>query len=65
MDRFIGCGGEGNLFGWVVENCGLDVLEKDIKGKVYGDNFCYFRCLVCFKGEKLINLEKWMKILVV
>lgn len=63
VDRPIGRGGEGNLPGWVVENRGLDALEKDTKGKVYGDNLCYFRCLARFKGEKLTNLEKRTKTL--
>lgn len=63
VDRPIGRGGEGYLPRWVVENRGLDALEKNTKGKVYGDNLCYFRCLARFKGEKLPKLEKLTKTL--
>ena len=45
VDRPIGRG-EGNLPTWLVENRGLDALERDERtGKLYKDNLCYFRCL--------------------
>ena len=46
-DRPIGRGKiAGQLPKWLVENRGLDALEKDKRtGKVYADHLCYFRCL--------------------
>ena len=36
----------GQLPKWLVENRGLDALEKDKKtGKLYADHLCYFQCL--------------------
>ena len=47
-DRPIGRGKiAGQLPKWLVENRGLDALEKDQRtGKLYADHLCYFRCLV-------------------
>ena len=45
-DRPIGRGEKGKLPKWLIENRGLDVLEKHKNtGKLYADNLCYFRCL--------------------
>lgn len=61
VDRPIGRGEEGYLPKWVVENRGLDALEKNVKGKVYGDNLCYFRCLARYRGKEVNNLERLTK----
>ena len=44
---------------WLVENRGLDALEKDSQtGKLYADHLCYFRCLARYQGCGLKNLER-------
>jgi len=61
VDRPIGRG-EGNLPTWLVENRGLDALERDERtGKLYKDNLCYFRCLSRYRGRSLKNLERKTK----
>ena len=36
----------GQLPNWLVQNRGLDALEKDKNtGKLYADHLCYFQCL--------------------
>ena len=51
-DRPVGRGKiTGQLPKWLVENGGLDALEKDKKtGKLYTDHLFYFRCLVRYRG---------------
>ena len=49
----------GQLPKWLVENQGLDALEKDRRtGQLYADHFCYFRCLARYRGCGLKNLER-------
>ena len=49
----------GHLPKWLVENQGLDALEKDQwTGKLYADHLCNFRCLVRHWGCGLKNLER-------
>ena len=49
----------GHLPKWLVENRGLDALEKDQRtGKLYDDHLCYFRCLARYRGCGLKNLER-------
>ena len=49
----------GRLPKWLVENRGLDALEKDQQtGKLYADHLCYFRCLARYRGCGLKNLER-------
>ena len=59
-DRPVGRGKiAGHLPKWLVENRGLDVLEKDRHtGKLYADHLCYFRCLARYRGCGLKNLER-------
>ena len=59
-DRPVGRGKiAGHLPKWLVENRGLDVLEKDKRnGKVYADHSRYFRCLARYRGCGLKNLER-------
>ena len=58
LDRPIGRGDKGKLPKWVVENRGVDALEKNYNtGKVYEDNLCFFRCLALHQGCKVKNLE--------
>ena len=60
QDRPIG-GGKiaGQLPKWLVENRGLDALEKDRQtGKVYAYHLCYFRCLARYRDCGLKNLER-------
>ena len=46
----------GQLPKWLVENRGLDALEKEQwTGKLYADHLCYFRCLVRNRGCGLKN----------
>ena len=61
-DRPIGRGAKGKLPKWLIENRGLDALEKDkLAGKLYADNLCYFRCLARYQGCGLANLERKTK----
>ena len=49
----------GQLPKWLVENRGLDALEKDQRtGKLYADHLCYFRCLARYRGCSLKNLKR-------
>ena len=49
----------GQLPRWLVENQGLDALEKDRRtGQLYADHLCYFRCLAPYRGCGLKNLER-------
>ena len=49
----------GQLPKWLVENQGLDALEKDRRtGQLYADHLCYFRCLARYRGCGLKNLER-------
>ena len=49
----------GQLPKWLVENRGLDALEKDRQtGQLYADHLCYFRCLARYRGCGLKNLER-------
>ena len=59
-DRPIGRGqSNGQLPQWLVENRGLDALEKDNNtGQLYADHLCYFRCLARHQGCGLKNLER-------
>jgi len=54
--------GERKLPSWLVENRGLDALERDKRtGKLYNDNLCYFRCLLRYRGCNLKNLKRKTK----
>ena len=58
VDRSVGRGEKGKLPKWLIENRGLDALDKDNRtGKLYTDNLCYFRCLARYQGWGLKNLE--------
>ena len=59
-DRPIGRGkSTGQLSQWLIENRGLDALEKDHRtGQLYADHLCYFRCLARHQGCGLKNLER-------
>ncbi len=58
VNRPIGRGERGTFPKWLVENRGLDPLEKDKNtGKLYNDNLCFFRCLARHQGYGLKNLE--------
>ena len=49
----------GQLPRWLVENRGLDALEKNMHtGRLYADHLCYFRCLARYQGCGLKNLER-------
>jgi len=49
----------GQLPKWLVENRGLDALEKNKNtGQLYADHLCYFRCLARYWGCGLKNLER-------
>ena len=49
----------GQLPKWLVENRGLDALEKNKNtGQLYADHLCYFRCLARYRGCGLKNLER-------
>ena len=49
----------GQLPKWLVENQGLDALDKDRRiCQLYADHLCYFRCLVRYRGCSLKNLER-------
>ena len=62
LDRPIERGDKGKLPKWVVENRGLDPLEKNYNtGKLYNDNLCYFRCLARHLVCSLKNLESKTK----
>ena len=56
----IGCGKFATqLLKWLVQNRGLDALEKDKNtGKLYADHLCYFRCLARHRGCGLKILER-------
>ena len=59
-DRPIGRGKiAGQLPRWLVENRGLDALEKyQQTGQLYADHLCYFRCLARYRGCRLKNLDR-------
>ena len=49
----------GQFTKWLVENPGLNALEKDQRtGKLWADHLCYFQCLVRYQGCGLKNLER-------
>ena len=53
----IGCGK--NLPHYIVENRGIDALDRNAKtGEVYNDNLCFFRALGLHNGCHLTNLER-------
>ena len=62
VDRPIGRGKKGKLTKWLIENRGLDALEKDQRaGDLYAGNLCYFRCLARHQGCSLKTLERKIK----
>ena len=60
LDQPIGAGG--HLPDYIVNNRGVDALEKDSNsGKLFNDHLCYFRCLARHEGCELKHLERKTK----